>query len=55
MRAQVILLLIVSSACWNLSILNEELGQIEKNWVSGHNKYFDGMSIESIEALMGTI
>jgi hypothetical protein len=55
MRAQVMLLLIVSSTCWNLSDLNEELGQIEKSWVSGHNKYFDGMPIESIEALMGTI
>ncbi len=32
----------------------EEVSKIQKSWVAGHNKYFDGKTIEEIKGLMGT-
>jgi hypothetical protein len=32
----------------------EEVNKIQKSWVAGHNKYFDGKTIEEIKGLMGT-
>ena len=31
------------------------MASIKKNWVSGHNKYFDGMSEQMIRKLMGAL
>ena len=33
----------------------EEVNKAQKSWVAGHNKYFDGRTIEEIKNLMGTI
>ena len=33
----------------------DHVNSVQKNWVAGHNKYFDGMSLETIKGMMGTI
>ena len=35
--------------------LLQRLASINKNWISGTNKYFDGMSEDMIKRLMGTL
>jgi len=33
----------------------EHVNSVQKNWVAGHNKYFDGMDLETIKGMMGTL
>ena len=33
----------------------EHVNSVQKNWVAGHNKYFDGMDLQTIKGLMGTL
>lgn len=32
-----------------------EVNKLQKNWVAGHNRYFDGRTMEEIKNLMGTL
>ena len=31
------------------------VNSVQKSWVAGHNKYFDGMDLQTIKGLMGTL
>ncbi len=33
----------------------EHVNSAQKSWTAGHNKYFDGMDLETIKGLMGTL
>ena len=33
----------------------EHVNSVQKSWTAGHNKYFDGMDLEAIKNLMGTL
>ena len=33
----------------------DHVNSVQKNWVAGHNKYFDGMDLQTIKGLMGTL
>ena len=33
----------------------EHVNSVQKSWTAGHNKYFDGMDLEQIKNLMGTL
>ena len=33
----------------------EKVNSKQKNWVAGHNKYFDGMDYQTIKGLMGAL
>jgi hypothetical protein len=33
----------------------EHVNSVQKSWTAGHNKYFDGMDLETIKGLMGTL
>ena len=31
------------------------VNSVQKSWVAGHNEYFDGMDLQTIKGLMGTL
>ena len=33
----------------------EKVNSKQKNWVAGHNKYFEGMDYQTIKGLMGAL
>ena len=33
----------------------DHVNKVQKNWVAGHNKYFDGMDLNTIKGLMGAL
>lgn len=33
----------------------EHVNSVQKSWTAGHNKYFDGMDLDQIKHLMGTL
>jgi len=33
----------------------EHVNSVQKDWKAGHNHYFDGMDLEQIKHLMGTL
>ena len=33
----------------------DHVNSVQKDWVAGHNKYFDGMDLETIKGMMGTL
>lgn len=33
----------------------DHVNSVQKSWTAGHNKYFDGMNLETIKGLMGTL
>ena len=33
----------------------EHVNSVQKSWTAGHNKYFDGMDLQTIKGLMGTL
>jgi len=59
MKAILIFALIALALSKNIFLdqesLASEVNKLQKHWVAGHNKYFDGRTMEEIKALMGTI
>lgn len=59
MKAILLIALIALAMSKNIFLNQEEIisqvNKAQKNWVAGHNKYFDGRTMEEIKALMGTI
>ena len=33
----------------------DHVNSVQKNWVAGHNKYFDGMDLQTIKGMMGAL
>ena len=33
----------------------DHVNSVQKDWVAGHNKYFDKMDLETIKGMMGTL
>jgi cathepsin B len=59
MKAILLIALITLAMGKNIFLNQEEIvaevNKAQKSWVAGHNKYFDGRTIEEIKNLMGTI
>jgi cathepsin B len=59
MKAILIFALLAVALSKNIFLNQEsiitEVNNLQKNWVAGHNKYFDGRTMEEIKALMGTL
>ena len=50
-----VILLVQQSYSFDYAKLVETMGKVKKDWVSGHNSYFEGKSEEFVKRLMGTL
>lgn len=59
MKAILLIALITIALSKNIFLDQEsiiaEVNGAQKSWVAGHNRYFDGRTMEEIKSLMGTI
>lgn len=59
MKAILLIALIAVAMSKNVFLDQEaiiaEVNKAQKSWTAGHNKYFDGRTMEEIKALMGTL
>lgn len=59
MKAILLIALIALAMSKNVFLDQEaiiaEVNKAQKSWTAGHNRYFDGRTMEEIKALMGTL
>ena len=61
-RFVVLCLLVVASFAWfekkvflDFKSIADHVNSVQNSWTAGHNKYFDGMDLQTIKGLMGTL